>query len=74
MLLRGDLSFRGLGRVDQVKNEDSHNKAQKAYKIMSPRPIGVRAPGRRRAGEFAVTLAVSDASRPAKNAGQAVGH
>jgi len=48
MLLRGDLSFRGLGRVDQVKNEDADDEGAEGVEQNVAEAQRGRAPRRRR--------------------------
>ena len=71
MLLRRYLAFRGLGRVDQVKNEDSRNKGAEGVQQYIAEAHRVLAPRRRRAlGLFPVAAA---RFTPAKDAGRGGG-
>jgi hypothetical protein len=74
MLLCGNFTFRGLGRVDQVKNEDAHDEGAEGVEeeVAEAHRCGGRLTHRRRAlGLF--RLAAVD-SRPPKRLAAAAGH
>ena len=74
MLLWRNFPFRGLGRVDEVEDEDSHNKgAEGVEQDVAEAHRGARAASTACWGLFACLWQRLDASRPPKTLAAAVG-